>query len=99
MTRDTFDRFQPQERGLFGDNEHEQVRTGRGPRVTGSSDLKDLTLNLHDERPLAICVSDPDKVHGPKIWLPKSLIEYEHAAGGKVVVTLPGWLVEREGLV
>jgi hypothetical protein len=91
--RDTFDRFQPRERGLFGDNE--QVRGNDSVR----SNLVDLTLNFHDERPLAICVSDPARAGAPRQWLPKSQIEYIGKARGVVEVTMPEWLAKSKGLL
>ena len=48
MIRDTFDRFQPTDRGLFGENEEAPAHRARAPRVNGASDLHDLTLLHHD---------------------------------------------------
>lgn len=57
--RDTADMFAKPERGRFGENEEAQVRPGRGPRVTGASDLRDFTVTLRMEKPLSIAVSEP----------------------------------------
>jgi hypothetical protein len=99
--RDTFDMFAPPERGRFGDNET-QVRPGRGPRVTGASDLLDLTLMLKAQTGKAIGVLDPAKPalnNGQPIWLPKSQIEFEPGRGGVVVVTIPEWMARQKGLI
>jgi hypothetical protein len=95
MTRDTYDMFSPPDRGRFGDNEQ---RAPKG-RVTGASDLIDLKLQLRQERPLAIMVSDPAQgANAPWISLPRSQIEYV-ADGAFVTVTLPEWLAREKGLV
>jgi hypothetical protein len=102
MVSDTFDKFQTKDRGLFGDNETEQVRPGRGPRVTGASDLHDLTLILKAQTAKAIGVIDPAKPelnNGQPIWLPKSQVEFEHGKAGTVVVTIPEWLAKDKGLI
>ena len=99
-SRDAFDQFEQRDRGLFGDNEMaEQHRPGRGPRVTGASDLHDLTLILKAQTAQAIGVLDPAKPslnNGQPIWLPKSQVEFEHGKGGTVVVTLPEWLAREK---
>lgn len=96
--RDTFDRFQPPARGRFGDNE--QAPRRGGPRVTGASDLRDLTLQWRMEKENAIAVTKPGDDDARWAWLPKSQIEYERKAGGReVVVTLPEWLAVEKGLV
>lgn len=96
--KDSFDAFAQPERGRFGDNE-QQHRPGRGPRVTGASDLVDLTLELRQEKPLAIAVTNPAKPGGKWIWLPKSQIEFESKGVGIAVVTLPQWLAHEKGLI
>ena len=97
---DTFDRFQKPDRGLFGDNEMApQHHPGRGPRVTGASDLVDITLQLQQDRPLALMVSDPDKPGSGWFSLPKSLIEYTDAGNGKVLVTMRRIIAEERGLI
>jgi hypothetical protein len=98
MTRDSFDMFQEPERGRFGENEL-QHRPGAGPRVTGASNLCDLTLQLQQDRPLSIMVTDPDKPGSKWIPLPKALIEYVDAGGGKVLVTLPRSIAKEKGLI
>jgi hypothetical protein len=98
MTRDSFDMFQKPERGRFGDNEL-QHRPGRGPQVTGASNLIDLKLQLQQDRPLSIAVSDPIKPGSKWVFLPKSLIEYVEEGTGVVVVTLPRSLAHEKGLI
>lgn len=103
---DSFDRFQPPDRGRFGDNETSMTalerQRGRGPRVTGASDLCDLDLYLHNDNPSkkAIAVSlDPKTVFERWQWLPRSLIEYEATAPGQVRVTMPEKLALEKGLI
>ena len=106
MTRDTFDQFEEPERGRFGDNEA-QHRPGRGPRVTGASDLVDVDLILHHDNPSkkAIAVSRRgDTPFKDWIWLPRSLIEYERRGIGingrrLVRVTMPEHLAIERGLI
>lgn len=62
------------------------------------SNLIDLTVQLHQETPKAILVSDDgDSERG--VWLAKSLIEFEPKANGIVEVTLPEWLAVERRLV
>jgi hypothetical protein len=98
MTRDTADMFKQPDRGRFGDNER-QVRPGKGPRVTGASDLIDLTLTFRCEKPLAIAVSDPAKPRAPWVWVPKSQVEVQKVDATTVVVTLPEWLAKDKQLI
>ena len=92
--------FAPRERGRFGENE-EQHRPGRGPRVTGASDLIDLTVWVMMDNPdkKAIAVADPAKAGKTWIWLPRSQIEYVKAEPGLIVLTLPQWLAKDKGLI
>jgi hypothetical protein len=98
---DSADMFAPRERGRFGENE-EQHRPGRGPRVTGASDIIDVTVWLMMDNPekKAIAVSDPAKKGKPQwIWLPRSQVEYIKAEGGAILLTLPQWLAKDKGLI
>jgi hypothetical protein len=72
--------------------------------TSGKSDLIDLTLEMVFETEKAICVYQPvtsrNKDALKKVWLPKSLIEYEPKKDRiSVDVTLPEWLAHREGLI
>lgn len=97
MTRntDTFDFMDDnrRERGRFGDNE--SVRGNDSVR----SDLVDLTLQLRDERPLAIAVSDPAKPGMKWVWLPKSKIEFVSKGAGVIEVAMPSWLAKEKQLI
>lgn len=92
-TRDTYAAMQPRQRGLFGDAEQ------AGPTRAARSNLVDLTLELREDRPLSIAVTDPARPGGKRLFLPKSQIEYEIKAPGVVVVTLPEWLARDKGLI
>lgn len=89
-TIDMFDR----DRGRFGDNEI-------SGRVTGASNLVDVMVYLmHDKaEKKAIAVRDPAKAKGEWIWLPRSQIEYFETEPGIVIVTMPNWLAEKNGLL
>lgn len=88
----TIDMFN--DRGRFGDNE-------TSSRVNGRSNLVDVTLYLEmdNSEKKAIAVSDPAKANKKWIWLPRSQIEYIEQEPGIVVVTMPDWLAEKNGLV
>lgn len=88
---DTFSRFQPRERGLFGDNEYERPRVNAGVKST----LLDLDLPYVRQTPLAVGVQPGNEV----IWLPKSQIEFELTGEKQVRVTLPRWLAKEKGLI
>ena len=100
--RDTYKQFEQHDRGLFGDNEMApQHRPGRGPRVTGASDLIDLDMILHNDNPqkLAIAVSyRGDTPFAEWKWLPRSQIEYEKN-GRQVRVTLIESVARQNGLI
>lgn len=70
MSRDTFDRFAPSDRGRFGDNEYRSD----SPTSQARSDLIDVTLALHHETPKAWLVSQ-DGNEKRALWLPKSLCD------------------------
>jgi hypothetical protein len=98
---DTFDAFQPRERGRFGDNE-----SGPSDRVV-KSDLVDLDLYLQNDNPskkaIAVSLAMPcpfDKW----VWLPRSLIEFERTGVGRggaklVRVTMPERTAKEKGLI
>ena len=96
-------RFQPRERGRFGDNESDAIRGNDSVR----SNLVDLDLILHNDNPVkkAIAVSSRgDTPFEEWIWLARALIEYEargrDADGSRMVrVTLPKGLAKQKGLV
>jgi hypothetical protein len=108
VTRDTFDMFQGRERGRFGDGEQKRQR------VTGASDLVDLTMCLHAESKRgqkeqgAIRVSS-DGDDAKAQWLPKSQCEFVPTGNRQrskqgpaveiVTVTLPEWLAKEKGLI
>jgi hypothetical protein len=98
MTRDSFDMFQEPERGRFGENEL-QHRPGAGPRVTGASNLIDLTLQLMKDNPLSIAVRDPAHPGAKWVFLPKSQVEFVEKGHGVVEVAMPSWLAKDKGLI
>jgi hypothetical protein len=101
MPRDTLDMFDDGERprGRFGEDEDDSRTRRGGPRVTGASDLIDLTLQLKQDRPLSIGVIDPAKAGGKIVFLPKSQIEFVNKGGGVVEVAIPFWLAKDKGLI
>jgi len=101
MTRDSFDRFTPSDRGRFGDNEYrpesDQVE---------KADLIDLGLYLRNDNNTkkAIAVSKERTAPYPQwAWLPRSRIEYELTGSVRntptIRVTLPRSLAREKGLV
>src|ERR1700689_494729 len=102
MTREigTDDMFAPRERGRFGDNESPDNR-GQAARVTGASDIIDLTVYLMMDKPdkKAIAIRDPAKGGtAPWVWVPRSMVEYVNAEPGLILLTLPQWLAKDKGL-
>lgn len=71
----------------------------RHQRVTGASNLIELTMRLRQEKPLAVAVTDPAKVACPWVWLPRSQIEIEHISDNIVTVTMPEWLAKDKELI
>jgi len=59
--------------------------------VTGKSDLVDVEAVLVHETEKAYLV---DSGSGDKIWLPKSLVEYDDGT-----FTMPEWLAMEKGLI
>lgn len=66
-------------------------------KVTGVSNLVDLDLHFHQDRPFAIMVS-LDGGSDKWVSLPKSLIEYERGSNGSVTVTCTRSLAIEKGL-
>lgn len=100
MSRDTFERFQPHERGMFGDNEQR-----RDDQVT-KSNLCDLDFWLRNDNPAkkAIAISaERETPFAQWVWLPRSLIEYERTGAVRgtptVRVTLPEYAAKEKGLI
>lgn len=62
------------------------------------SDLIDVTMHRHIDRPAAIFASDTGE-RDDAVWLPKSQIEIEEQDGAIVVVTMPSWLAAEKGLI
>jgi hypothetical protein len=96
--RDTYDAFQPLDRGRFGDNE--SAATIRG-NDSVRSDLVDVTVFFIRETDKAIGIGRTNSV-GPVLYLPKSQIEYEPKApmsGQAIEVAMPKWLAKEKGLV
>jgi hypothetical protein len=97
----TDDMLAPRERGRFGDNESADNH-GRARRVTGASDLIDLTVYLMMDKPdkKAIAIRDPAKgATAPWVWVPRSMVEYVNAEPGLILLTLPQWLAKDKGLI
>ena len=58
----------------------------------------EIDMHLHAETDLAVRVSD-DGEDKHAVWVPRSQVEIEPKKGSRVVVKMPVWLAEREGLV
>jgi hypothetical protein len=108
---DTFDRFTPPDRGRFGDNESAPDPKPRGPKITGSSDLKDLELVLHHQTQSAVLVST-GSIGTKPVWIPKSQCEFvatgrypqiwndgRRKIAPEVLLRLPEWLGRDKGLI
>lgn len=67
------------------------------PRVTGVSNLVDLDLHMHVDRPFSIGVSLDGNSQTGLVWLPKSQIEYE-LKGVSVTVTCTRSLAIEKGI-
>lgn len=63
--------------------------------TSGESDIIDLKVQILHERDKAILVDDGDR----KVWLPKSMIEFEPDAGTLSIVSLPEWLARDKELI
>lgn len=105
MTRDTFDRFAPSDRGRFGDRE----AAGDRPTRAARSDLVDLTLIVRHTTERGVLVSETEDGTGQ--WLPLAHVEvaptgtylwcrdkYGRRWCAVAIVTLPRWLAQERGL-
>lgn len=61
-------------------------------RVSGRSDIVDISCEIRVRRPKAILIYDG----AIECWLPLSLVEIDEDGG---TVAMPEWLAQREGLV
>lgn len=93
--RDSFDRFTPRQRGLFGENESAGSRDDDVERVR----LTDVTLVLRQERPVSIMVTQTEAAGEKWISLPKSWIEFRKLSPTIVEVTLPEKIAREKGLI
>ncbi len=113
--RDTFDLFDPPERGRFGENESAEHN---GAAINGASDLVDVEMLLHaetfpgDDNKGAVLVSDNGHESRAQ-WIPKSQAEIERtkrfAPGTKkdgqsvqleaLKLAIPQWLAKDKGLI
>lgn len=95
MTRDTYDRFAPCQRGLFAENELAPERRNEVEKAR----LTDVTLVLRQERPASIMVTQTDAAGEKWISLPKSWIEFRKLNATTVEVTLPETIAREKGLI
>lgn len=95
--RDTFDRFQPRDRGRFGDNETAVARKAAPAAVT----VKVIFVTTARSGN-AIGVAPLSGYIGPLIYLPTSQIKYEPKEpqnGERIAVEMPEWLAKEKGLI
>jgi hypothetical protein len=95
---DAFSRFQPRERGRFGENEF----ADDSPTKAARSNLVDLDLILYNDNPAKKAIAVSLKGGAPFeawVWLPRSKIEYEKRPRGMVHVALPENLAKEKGLI
>lgn len=113
MIRDTFDQFQPPERGRFGDEERPDERprpkgrVGRGP-LHERRNVVTLDLYHHQTTAGAQLLSLTGDRRAAK-FIPKSLIskfdftshsrETAHGVARPCRITLPEWKAMQEGLI
>jgi hypothetical protein len=96
---DTFDRFTPRQRGLFGENEERHRELWRDNPFQPKPDVVDLTLVLRQERETSIAVTQLDGAGEKWTFLPKSMIDYRKLSATAVEVTLPESLARQKGLI
>lgn len=94
--RDTFDQFQPRERGRFGDNEVERLPNRGGKK------LHDLACDVIERRERAVKV----RLHanGRTEWFPLahcevSRSERQPGARNGHTITVPEWLLNQKGIL
>lgn len=112
MSRDTFDMFENEPRGRFGDGDRAPVKSN------SRSDLIDLAMALHHETSPgqedrgAVLVSSDGEESAAK-WIPKSQCQFErkggtvagHRKSGQaarfplITLTLPEWQALNHGLI
>jgi hypothetical protein len=94
--RDTFERFQPRDRGRFGDSEQAD-EVERLP-AKGGRKLHDLDCVVLDRRERAVKVRLAS--NGRSEWFPLSQVEVSSKEGGKDhVITVPEWILTQKGIV
>lgn len=95
---DTFSRFQPRERGRFGENEEAR----ESPTKVARSNLVDLDVFLHNDNPRkkAIAVSLAiDTPFEKWVWLPRTVVDYERKGHQGALVTIPEHVAKEKGLI
>lgn len=93
--RDSFDKFQPADRGRFGDNEADSREV---KKLSRSASLNDITVTVTRKTERAALVRDI--ATGREFWLPLSQIELSPLAGGKSYnCAIPHWLCKENGIL
>jgi hypothetical protein len=97
MMRDTFQRFQPQDRGRFGDNEQRDNEVERQPSKGGKK-LHDLDCDVisHSERAVKVRLHS----NGRTDWFPLSQCEVTPKEDGRGhSIAVPEWLLTSKGIL
>lgn len=93
--RDTYDRFQPQDRGRFGDNEYGSQEV---EKRTGSKKLHDLDCAVIERRERAVKVRLQS--NGRYEWFPLSHCEVSAKENGRGhSIAVPEWLLNQKGIL
>lgn len=94
--RDTFERFQPRERGRFGDNE-QSSEVDRLP-AKGGRKLHDLACDVlgQTERAVKVRLSSNRRIE----WFPLAQVEVSRNEDGKGhTIAVPEWILTQKGIV
>lgn len=95
--RDTFEKFQPSDRGRFGDNEYCGESEVEKLPAKGGKKLHDLgcTIVRRSERAVLVKLDQ----NGRNEWFPLSQVELTPQGGGRYSIACPEWVLKQKGLV
>lgn len=95
--RDTFEKFQPSDRGRFGDNEQRDDNEVERLPAKGGKKLHELDCTIVRRTERAVLVKLDQ--NGREEWFPLSQVELTPLGRGRYSIACPEWTLKQKGFV